>query len=143
MRSCDNCIHKDGCTKKICWTNEYGMVTNKEISLCSEYEKDLRSRYDLTELYKILFNYDEVLTIYRKEIFGPLQDLIGETKLYLIVDRNIDRAIDIEICEKIHEFKELHNLETKILFDRFNEQTFKSIYYNDKDFEKIERGNIE
>lgn len=139
MRKCDNCLNKDFCSQKIYFTNEFGMIDQKQISLCSEYEKNIELKYDLTELYTILFKYREVLTIYREEFYGILQDTCGETKLYLIINPNINRQTDIEIREKIYNFKTLYNLE--LIYGVFNEQTFKNTCKN-KELEKIERNDI-
>lgn len=110
MKNCKSCKYRKICPQTINWTNEYGLITKKELTCCSQYDKDMSCKYDLTDLYKIIFEFDDVIYIMRKEYVGNLQ-MCAETKLYIICKDGLFREAEIRISEKIWHYKEEYNLE--------------------------------
>lgn len=129
MKNCQNCKHKNICPQYIPWTNEYGMITKKELTLCSQYDKDMSMKYDLSELYQKIFEFNDVIKIIREEAEGFSQNLY-ETKLSIICKNDIEKDEYCKISDTIWFYKKENNLEISHIMleeSQFNPEDYESL----------------
>lgn len=129
MKSCKNCKYNSLCPQFIPWTNEYGMITKKELTLCSQYDKDMFRKYELSELFQKIFEFDNVLKIIREEAEGFSQNLY-ETRLSIICKNNIEKEEYFQISDMIWFYKEENNLEISYVIleeSQFNPEDYESL----------------
>lgn len=142
MKNCINCLYRQKCAQCIAFINDYGMITKKELTLCSEYDKDISVKDDLSDFYNFVFNFDfvNVQKIIREEYVGFKQMLV-KTKLTIICEDNSLFVAVEELKRKIWYYFQENNLvvtyeilEEHQVADRLNNN-----YYEDLDAEIIER----
>ena len=140
MKSCKNCKYRNLCSQYIVFVNDYGMTTKKELTLCSEYDKDLSAKYDLSDFYNFVFSFDfvNVTKIIREEYVGHKQ-MLAETKIIIIYEDNPSLVAANDLNEKIWNYFSENNLE--VIYEIFEEyqvaDIFDTNYFEDLDAEII------
>ena len=142
MKNCKNCLYRRDCAQYITFTNDYGMITKKELTLCSEYDKDLSSKYDLSDFYNLVFNFDfvKVQKIIREEYVG-FKQMLAETKLTIICEDDPSFVAAEDLNSKMWYYFQENNLEVtyEILEEHQVADRLKTNYYEELGAEIIER----
>lgn len=141
MQNCKSCKYKIICPQFIAWTNEYGMITKKELKYCSQYDKDMSCKYDLSELYKKIFKFDIVQKIIREEYVGNMQ-MCAETKLIIVCKNDLSRTEYSDLKDIVWNYREDNSLE--LTYQVLEEQQFAEEYYINRNFiEFIEKESFD
>lgn len=142
MKNCKNCLYRQKCSQCINFINDYGMITKKELTLCSEYDKDISVKDDLSDFYNFIFNFDfvNVQKIIREE-YVSFKQMLAKTKLTIICEDNTLLVAAEDLNRKIWYYFQENNLEVtyEILEEHEVADRLKNNYYEDLGAEIIER----